>query len=225
MHACRGCTADAECATGFCSPATQTCRPGTITPKYLATICDSQATLGDLTIASDRAIDTSADAECTGGIVAQAGAPSIFGLHHGSITLTPGITVTVTGSRTLALVANDAVSINGTLDLGANGSADGPGGGTTASGGVATDGIGFGGAGFKTPGGSGGNTLSDGGAANPGAQVDVLSLGVLIGGPHAEAVASFGGGGGGAATFIACKGTVSIAGMVDAGGGVETAVR
>jgi hypothetical protein len=72
---------------------------------------------------------------------------------------------------------------------------------------------GLGWAGFATPGGNGGDTQTDGGAQNGGAQLADPLSGVFIGGPAAN------GGGGGGVMLISCRGAVKIGGLVSLGGG------
>jgi hypothetical protein len=189
---------DAECATTFCNPGTQTCQPGTVTPRYLENVCETSAG-NDLIVTTDRVFDSDVDVDCTGGIVGQANGPSICILRHGVIRIAPGVSFRVTGTRSIALVADTLVSVSGTLDVSASNFTNGAGGGVTTSGGQpgTTDGTGGGGAGFKTAGGSGGNSASAGGAANAG-QAGSSALAILSGGPRAAG--NGGGGGGGALT-------------------------
>jgi len=119
-----------------------------------------------------------------------------------------------------AQIASLIVSIDGVLDVSAEGFASGPGGGTLRSGAIGTTPNGLGGAGFKTAGGSGGTATVNGGAANGGAQAqDPAALTVLIGGPQSGPADLIVGGGGGAATLISCRGTVTVSGEIHAGGG------
>jgi hypothetical protein len=193
-------------------------------PRYLPDICDTPATNGDREVNSPVTIDTSVDSDCTGGIVMQIGAPDICVIRHGSIHVTAGGTLTASGSRALALVADRALDIAGVLDVSANGIGSGPGGGTVASGERAGSDIGGGGAGFGTAGGNGGSATVDGGGGRGGAQaMNPALLTVLVGGTRPTrtlvARAPQAGGAGGAATLIACRGRISVTGTIDAGGG------
>ena len=182
----------------------------TIIPKYVPDVCDAAATQPDLTIASDTAIDTGDATNCNGGLVAQATGPDICVMHYSTITVTAGFKLEPTGTRALALVADQSLTVDGLIEAGTNG----PGGGQIVSGGAPTATDGGGGAGFATAGGPGGNDSADGGAANGGAAQPTPSElvgGLTGGGPR-------GGGGGGAVTLISCRGTVAITGVLDAGG-------
>ena len=191
-----------------------------ISPKYLPDICDQLATEPTFTVASSVTLDTSLDSNCTGGIVTQSG-PPICVVRAGTIAINAPLTVT--GTRALALVADTSLTITSTLDVSANAATSGPGGGFRVSGAQADANIGGGGAGFRQGGASGGSTTTAGGGGAGGPAFDPLAITGLTGGAR-PAVPSFGigvsgGGGGGAATFIACRGTVSVSGLIDAGGG------
>lgn len=213
-----GCSLE-EAGCRACPVGMETCTPTThIVPKYLPDVCDQAATEASLTVSSSTEIDTSVDAQCTGGIVAQSSGPAICLLRHGSITVTQTGILKTKGTRALALVADDAMTIAGTLDLSADTFIHGPAGGTVFSPFVQHP-TGNGGAGFRSPGGAGGTTTVDGGAANGGSiAIDPAELEMLVGGARGAGLAA-GGGAGGAATLISCRGTVSILGIVDANGG------
>lgn len=214
-HLCRDCAADTECETGFCSPATHTCKGATITPKYLPSACDAPAN-NDLTFLVDTNLDTSMDAICTGGIVMQTNGPDICVFRHGKISVPSGVTLTITGTRAVAFVADTQLEIAGTVDLGANGDVSGPGGGATSSGGYTSAVKGEGGAGFQTAGGHGGE-LADGSGANGGPPLDAIASPTFAGGPNAGTRTGHGAGGG-AAMFVACSGSITVSGLLDAGG-------
>ncbi len=191
-------------------------------PKYLPDICDAPAALGDFAVSSNGTFDTELDSNCTGGVVPQAGGQSICVVRYATFSIQANKTLKVVSSsidpaasRAVAIVADGAVTIDGVLDISADGMTSGPGGGTVPSGGGQSSSAGAGGAGGKTAGGAGGNATTDGGAANGGAaSLNPALLSALVGGARAA-----GGGGGGAAMLISCRGTVSVHGMVDAGGG------
>jgi hypothetical protein len=189
-----------------------------IIPKYVPTICGQLASSSALTISSNTTLDTSDASACTS-VVPQASGPEICVMHYGTITIERNQTYTVKGSRALALVADYALTVDGVLDVSAYTFTNGPGGGTVASGtGVNVAG---GGAGYRTVGGAGASDTVDGGAANGGAaRTNPALLAELFGGPRPDPGATSGpGGGGGAATLISCRGTTSVSGLIDAGGG------
>lgn len=214
----------ASCAFG-CNESRGGCNPcmegsadcGTrIIPKYLPDICEQLATEPELRI-SDITFDTDLDINCNGGVVAQTTGPALCVVRYGSITLERDQTMRVTGDRALALVADNELTIDGTLDVSADGPLNGPGGGTVLSHDTAPPpGSGGGGAGAQTAGGAGGSANADGGAFNGGPPTTHPALLTeLIGGPRPNMFA----GGGGAFTAISCRGRVSILGVIDAGGG------
>lgn len=198
-----------------------------IEPRYLPNACDALASMPTFTVTGSGNFDTNLDNNCTGGLVAQAGGPTICVVRYGSIQIAQFATLTVSGGRVLALVADTGVSVDGVLDISANGRTNGPGGGGVISGAKADFSTGGGGAGFMTAGGAGGSMDADGGGGvGGGSATDPSLLTVLVGGtrpansggPFSDGTA-FSGGAGGAATLIACRGSVSIHGIVDAGGG------
>jgi hypothetical protein len=196
-------------------------------PRYVPDACDSPATAPELTISNLAGLDTDLDITCTGGVIPQSGGPSICVVRYGVIHITSTATLTVRGMRALALVADSSVIIDGVLDVGANGAANGPGGGTVLSGARVFSDAGGGGAGFATAGGAGGSTTTDGGGGLGGGRAtDPAIVTVLIGGTRPERTIGGGapasGGGGGAATLIACRGQVSVSGLLDARGGGGT---
>jgi hypothetical protein len=193
-------------------------------PRYLPDVCDVPTTNGDLEVSGAMTIDTGVDSRCTGGIVTQTGGPDVCVVRHGSIHVTAGGTLTGAGSRALALVADSAIVIDGVLDVSANETFSGPGGGLVRSGAQAGSDTGGGGAGFGTAGAHGGSASADGGGGQGGAAGTNPSLvTVLIGGTRPTfgfgGNAPRSGGGGGAATLITCRGRLSVTGIVDAGGG------
>jgi hypothetical protein len=196
-----------------------------ISPRYLPDICDTPATSA-FGVHLDSTLDTDTDADCTS-VVTQDGAPSLCVVHATTITIDANITLQVVSSvnegltqgtvdqgRGFALVADGDLEVAGSINLGGSGNISGPGAGGTRSGGTLSSENGGGGAGFQQPGGAGATSTTDGGAANGGAAtMDPAVLESLIGGDYN------GGGGGGAATLVSCRGTVSVSGLVGAGGG------
>ena len=193
-----------------------------VEPRYLPDVCDAVAPMPSFTVTNFASFDTNLDNNCTGGVFNQDGGPPICIVRYGSIEIATTGTLTVSGARAIALVADSAIMVNGVLDVGGKGFASGPGGGTVSSGAkVGSDG--GGGAGFATVGGPGGSaTMDGGGGLGGGKATDPSLLTVLVGGTSPANIAVLGpnaGGGGGAATLIACRGQVSVSGMIDAGGG------
>jgi hypothetical protein len=190
-----------------------------ISPMFLPDICDAPASEGAIVIPTT-SIDTGTDAVCNGGVVSQAGGPQICVLRYNKITVNGSYTVR--GSRALALVADELVHVGGTIDVSADGAISGPGGGTTLSGDAAASVVGGGGAGFQVAGAPGGGASTGGGGAG-GTSIDPALSGVLIGGPRppmpTNVTHPVPGGGGGALVLIACRGTVSVSGTIDANGG------
>ena len=236
FEACRGdeaiiCNATGDgyditrCQSG-CDAERAGCAATHIVPKYLPNVCDSLATEPALSISESITLDTSDDASCNGGVVAQVNGPEICVLRYGSITVERNKTFRVKGARALAMVADGSLVIDGTLDVSANSVEHGPGGGFVELPFIPPPGqtAGFGGVGFRTAGGSGGTSTADGGAANGSAALmDPALLVELVSSPRGYFAGGYGGGGtggaGGAVTLISCRGTLSVPGLIDAGGG------
>lgn len=207
-----GCSADEN----GCKPAppcdTLECQKH-IVPRYVPSECNDLATKADYTISADTTIDTANELMCTN-FVTQANGPEICVIHAGTIKIEAGATLTAVGSRALALVADTSLVIDGVLD--ANGrSGNAAGGGTRLSGDTNNTKAG-GGAGYRTKGGGGGAAGGDG-AANDGGPAcpNPSTITDLFGGPRTDAYNN----GGGAITLISCRADVSIAGIIDLGGG------
>lgn len=239
FEACRGdaaivCNATGDdydvtnCPFGCDTDGCKACTPGApgcaahIIPKYLPAACDRPALAGELKVEADTMLSTDDDSTCNGGVASQPEGSEICVIRYASIVVARNRSLTIRGSRAVALVADEAMTVDGVLDISADWTVDGPGGGLSVSGGTGTPPVGSGGAGFKTSGGAGGTNTS-GGALNGGpASPDPAQLSILVGGPHGTnkgPYGSIGGGAGGAATLISCKGSVSIPGLIDAGGG------
>jgi hypothetical protein len=213
-----------QCAAGCVDSPEPHC--AYLQPKYLPNdICDVAAQT-QLNITDNRTIDTSVDANCNGGILAQSGGPDLCVIRATSMTVASAATlrvITASGlgpgdvrSRPAVFVVDGDLSVEGTLDAGASHEDSGPGGGFSLSGGNAnSDGTAAGGAGFATPGGNGGTYDADGGAQNGGPQLsNPLMTAVFVGGPG-----TYGAGGGGGVMLTSCRGTVSVAGTINVGGG------
>jgi hypothetical protein len=114
----------------------------------------------ELTIGSSGDFDPNLDINCNGGVVDQAGAPSLCVVRYGSISISADVALRLTSpvggmGRVIAFVADETLSVDGTLDMSARGSLNGPGGGKTQSGLTASQNGGGGGAGGATAGGDG----------------------------------------------------------------------
>jgi hypothetical protein len=214
-----------QCAAGCIDEPEPHC--GYLQPRYLPPdICDTSAQTA-LTITDNRTIDTAVDANCTGGIVPQSGGPELCVIRYTSMTVGSASTLKVVAAltqtetdnvhdRPVAFVVDGDLAIDGTLDAAATGPTSGPGGGFSFAGGNDFQGtsIGLGGAGFATVGGNGGSFQADGGAQNGGPQLpNPLTSATFAGGPEND------GGGGGGVMLVSCRGTVSVSGIINAGGG------
>lgn len=215
-----------ECRLGcVAASSTTSAHCGHIQPMFLPDVCDVPATMPELML-SNATLETSSDATCNGGIATQTMGPEICIVRYGTIHLATG-TIKVRGTRALALVADGALVVESTFDASADGTANGPGGGTVISGTAANSNRGGGGAGFKVSGGAGGFNVDGGGGAGGEALDPLANPARLIGGPRparfiqepTTAAYAEGGGGGGAVTMISCRGAVSVAGVIDVGGG------
>jgi hypothetical protein len=200
-----------------------------IEPRYVPDICDAPPSNDSLVLSGTGTFDPNLDSNCTGGVVRQAGAAELCVVYYGSITVTADATITI-GTRSrgmgrvIAFVADGIISIEGELDASANGSRNGAGGGRVQSGEATTFPEAPGGAGGRTAGGDGGNPTQAGGADNGGEPAEnPATLVALVGGAAAlqstdSNEVDFGGGGGGL-SLISCRGTVSVSGIIDLGGG------
>ncbi len=195
-------------------------------PMFLPDVCDAPATMTALTLSSDATIDTNITAVCTGGVVTQPGGPSICVIRYGTIEIANSVTIKVRGSLAVAFVADHELNMRGLLDVSADGSTNGPGGGTMISGARALRAVGGGGAGFRISGADGGSSdPAGGGGGLAGAPIDPLSPVQFVGGGRPalptwqQSTYPVSGGGGGALTLISCRGSVTVTGTIDAGGG------
>ncbi len=214
-----------QCAAGCIEGPDRHC--AYLQPRFLPSdICDTPAQ-SPLMIADNRTIDTAVDANCTGGIVHQSGGPDLCIIRYSSMTVGSAATLRVitmlTGNTTdnandrpAAFVVDGDLAIEGSLDAAARRETSGPGGGFSFAGGndFQNASIGLGGAGFATVGGNGGTYAADGGAQNGGPQLPApLSGAIFAGGGKND------GGGGGAVMLVSCRGTVSVSGTINVGGG------
>ena len=208
------------CADGVVGVAAH-CR--TIAPEYLATICDMPAVDPEELYTVTGTLDTNLASTCTA-VVPQPAGREICVIRSGRIRINVGVTMTFTGARVVALVADNEADVLGTIDVYATGLTDGPGGGSIVSGARATATLGGGGAGFKTVGANGGGPSGSGTGGAGGGTQNPTTLNSMIGGPRpifsgGVTLVGGGGGGGGALMVISCKSTVTVSGIIDAGGG------
>ena len=215
-------TVDETCALACVDASPDHC--AYLEPRYLPDVCDVPATMPTFDITGNVSFDTGLDINCNGGTVHQDGAADICVVRYDMIHIAQSVTLQVSGTRALALVADRALVIDGTLDVAARGPIAGPGGGSIQSGDPLSSSSGGGGAGFATAGAAGGSTMTDGGGGAGGSKVtNPFLLAVLIGGSQPARAVGVGpplaGGAGGAATLIACRGQVSVTGILSAGGG------
>jgi hypothetical protein len=225
-------TCIAQCAAGTMAVAAH-CKY--LEPKWLPDICDMPATVDTFNPNASAQYSSDLDTNCTGGVITQTGGRSICVVRAKAITIASIITLTVTGSRPIAFVADTSLTLDGTIDAGATGTTSGPGGGATTSGGAASSTVGGGGAAFAQVGGAGGDTTSGNGAAGGNPAVDPLTLANFAGGPRGGSpggimpplTASFGGGGGGGVLLVACRGsaTLNTGSTIDVRGGGGAAQR
>lgn len=215
----------------------QYCVPGTtvseahcayLEPMYLPDICDAPAQAAALELANNIELDTSADATCNGGIVAQTNGPEICVIRHSTITISANILIR--GARAAAFVSDGPLQMQGTIDASATGRASGPGGGYLIAGARVGQALGGGGAGFATPGAAGGGAISGGGGSG-GAAIDPMVTRVFTGGARPNRPTGlqpyhpWPGGGGGALMLVSCRDAVAVSGVIDAGGGGGEAGR
>lgn len=221
----------AGCAPG--SPGLSPDRCKHITPAWLPDVCTEPASNPDASLGS-ATLDVAQDASCTGGVV-EVNGTSFCIVRAAKITIGD---LKVAGTRAIAFVADDELTVSGTLDISADGQTPGPGAGVLGAGAASLNNSyrGGGGAGFAQIGGAGGGneTGTEAGMAG-GPSTERLTTARFLGGATTTAsqcgsgiVACLnaidfpGGGGGGGALLIACRGTVSVTGTIDAGGGGGT---
>jgi hypothetical protein len=254
---CNDCVPDAmSCSTDMtsvqqCSPDGRTqnvadtcaagCNPGDadvaahcsyLAPAWLPDICDTVATVDAFAPNTSATLSTALDTNCDQIVVQmQNGSPigpQICVIRAKTITIPQAVTLTFTGSRPIALVADSQLTVTGTLDVSAdqsmNRSGPGLGGG---NGGPPTSTSAGGGAGFGTTGGAGGGASGTGMGGAAGPAVDPLARAFFAGGYSAASSGGimpnpvsdiFGGAGGGGILLIACRGNLSITGVIDANG-------
>jgi len=205
-------------ATG---PVSAHCR--TIQPLHLPDICDTPAVNPVFAWSTSGTLDTNVATSCDQ-VITQASGPAVCVIRAGTISVSATLTAAPGGiSRILALVADGALDVTGTIDVAAEGTSNGPGGGQLRSGDAVSGSSGGGGAGFKTTGAAGGSTAGAGQGGNGGAILNPLLLNHMNGGTRPNSgvaiLVAVGGGGGGGLMLVSCKGTVTVSGLIDAGGG------
>lgn len=133
------CDADAQwrterCADG-CDETIGLCQGGRVVPSNLPNDTCAAPTGAERDIESDLEIDT--DSNCSSVVTQTDGMPAICVLVFGELRIREGVTVRVTGSRALALVATHSLRVEGTLSVSARGASEGPG---SAAGGMGVGG-------------------------------------------------------------------------------------
>jgi hypothetical protein len=154
-----------------------------ISPLWLPGVCDAPAVDAGFESGGDVLFNTDVGASCTGGVVTQTDGPDICVVRAKTVRV--GGSLTVTGTRALALVADNSLLVEGVIDVAATGELSGPGGGFRTSGGASTSTSGGGGAGFATAGGAGGGAGGTGTGGVGGTAVNPLDLPAFQGGPKA----------------------------------------
>ncbi|MFN0246938.1 MAG: hypothetical protein ACKV2T_08510 [Kofleriaceae bacterium] len=207
------------CGESGCLPCTTPECETRLIPKFAPDVCTELSTNDAVVYAADTEIDTSDAASCDE-ILPQAAGPEICVIRAPTIRIAAQRVVKVRGSRAIAFIADRELDIDGTLDVSADRTTNGPGGGFTKSGTSAGDA--GGGAGYRTAGGSGASAAGPGGAGNGGPTgSSPLLITTLLGGtqPTTAATAEPPGGAGGAAMLVSCRGETAVRGLIDAGGG------
>lgn len=220
----------AGCVAG--TPGVSADRCGYIEPAWLGGVCDEPAPKPEEMLGGT--LDTQQDAACTGGVLDRDGTTFCV-VRAARVTVGD---LKVTGTRAIAFVADDELTVSGTLDVSADGPTPGPGAGFLGAGPPRLNSSykGGGGSGFAQAGGAGGGNDTGTEAGMPGGPItDRPMTSRFVGGATApaaqcgngiiaclSAIDFPGGGGGGGALLIACRGKVSVTGTIDAGGGGGT---
>ncbi|MDX6587312.1 MAG: hypothetical protein QOI31_1785 [Solirubrobacterales bacterium] len=209
------CVGDESCVEGVCAPPSMV--PSNITPADGLT-CGASAT-GDLTVTTVALINT--DTDCTA-VQPQAGGPDLCVVVYQDVFIASGASLSVTGSRPLALLATETITLAGLIDAAAGGTASGPGTSLPATVGQDASGDsrpGSGGGGHAGGGAAGGGADTPGGAggAAAGSETAVPLIPGGRGGPNGTAA---GGGGGGGLQLSACESlTITADARINASGG------
>jgi hypothetical protein len=195
---------------------------GYISPMFLPSICDTQATIASATF-DNLIIDTASASMCSGGIVGQ----DPDSLVNQDICVERADTITIGNvravarsgvpelpSRVLAFVADHDLQLvnSGAIDVAARGHESGA--GYRGFGGSAS-----GGAGFRDPGGRGGTSGGVPGGAHHPPFKNIEGGDQAATSDNGTGGLAGGGGGGGAVLLVSCRGKVTIAGTINANGG------
>lgn len=198
------------CAAGCVPGAAPHC--AFLQPEFVPGACTAPATT-DLNITTSTAINLADDTVCNGGKLDQPGETDrICILHYKNITVAAGATLTFTNGilEVVALVADESITIDGTIDVGASRMSYGVG----ALGGNSN----LGGGGAKT---YGAGVYNQAGTFQGGQPMVLPPQTTLHGGTGGGGFGTEGGGGGGI-TIVACRGTLrmsSSAVIASSGGG------
>jgi hypothetical protein len=203
------------CDDGGCKPCNTSECEKHIIPRYVPSACDELWPGDPVTISAPATIDTTSDQNCTS-VVSQPTGVEICVIRFSTLTIASNQTLSITGSRAVALVADHDLKVDGILDVSANAGTSGPGGGLVTSG-ACVEMTGGGGAGYRTMGGAGAGSAGAGTGGLP--SLSPASLSEIRGGAKAAPNTCNPGGAGGAVTLISCRGAVSVGGTIDAGGG------
>lgn len=222
----------------------------TFVPRNMPSDVWSRA-IGTITVSSSATIDTTTGVVLVDGVASRAFVPldidpvgecaGIFAIVTGQFDVAAGATVSVTGSRGLAVVSAGAITVEGTIDVGARGDRGGPGSLVRRGGGGYGSEGGLGGCDAPTGiiptygsadllGLCGGSTIDSGGGGGGGAlelasatSIDIGATGVIraVGGGGAWSVVTGvrnGHGGSGGAVLLQAP-DVRVAGVVSVNGG------
>ncbi|HKA89018.1 MAG TPA: hypothetical protein VKE22_15215, partial [Haliangiales bacterium] len=204
--------------------------------------CKTPATVDAIHVSADRTIDTGACGSVqTGGVPIDNVDPPLCVYRAGAIAIDAAATLRFTGTRVPILVATGAFTLDGTIDVGAQGHVAGPGSpstqfergkGTDAADPGSASGGGGGGGGHLTVGGTGGLGGNDTVGAAGGGSYGVPEVTPLepgsFGGNGAihcpptspPCILPAPGGGGGAIQIVGCQSlTIGANAVVNAGGG------
>lgn len=207
--------------------------PGCV-PGFLG-LCAQAPPTESLDITTAQTLDTDSDPRCR--TYLQAGDPAICLVYVSSVSIATTGTLTVTGSRPLAIASTSTVSIEGAIDVGSHGPQVGPSAdqGTCAFASVPDMDIGGGGGGaggtFTLDGGDGGigdsdNSLGGDNTGLPGTHGAAIPIATLHGGCRGQAGGAEGVGGGtgglgghaGGALYLYARQRITIPGTVRATG-------
>ncbi len=210
--------------------------PGCYGVGILHDMCVMPAPMADLTISGNRTINTAmvGSPNCDEIIAQPGGGASLCLVAARSITIDVAATLIGVGPNPLVLLATDAITVDGTLDVASRLGSMSPGAGAdttcaSASGGnaTATDGAGGGGAGgsFGAAGGRGGSgrtpdSPTPGGTAGPAQAANTLRGG-CAGGTGGKADGGGGdgaAGAGGGAIYLIAGTSLTITGVINASG-------